>query len=467
MNNCLRENKNALVAYFNDGAKPYANDINQRQVGIELEHIIIGSHEIPMVYEGPDGGVREVLEALRVRYPITTTSHGQLIGLARGKSTITIEPSAQLELSSGPFGSLKEAEQTFTTFEKELSCVLEPINAHAITIGYDPYYAALDKPLIPKDRYEYMNTYLSKISQYGPCMMRCSASTQVSIDYTDEADALRKMRLASIAAPLFALMCDNAPIFEGEPRKERCIRTRIWKQIDPIRASTIPGVTRPDYSFADYAEYILGVPAIVTREEDGTNQYSNKTFGKLYKHRLMQKEDIEHAISMVFPDVRLKQYIEIRPADAMPIAYVIAYAALIKGLFYPPESLNMLDELFGDVLRRDIDSAKEEIMAYGYNAIVYGCNVTDLCDGLINIASLGLSNAEKHYLDPLAILVESRHTFADLGGTINPLERLKTIQDVTLNTSADPANNQPANKKSTNTEGSATNSSSTLDTPEQ
>ena len=435
MNNCLRENKEALINYFAEGAKPCANELNERSVGIELEHIILGPQDIPMPYTSPDGGVRDVLEALRVRYPITTFSHGQLIGLARGKSTITIEPSAQLELSSGPFRSLKDAYQTFTTFEKELASVLKPMDAHAITIGYDPYYAALDKPLIPKDRYEYMHTYLSKISPYGPCMMRCSASTQISIDYTDERDAIHKMRLASVMAPLLALMCDNAPTFEGEPRKERCVRTRIWKQMDPTRASSVPGITRSDFSFADYAEYILGVPAIVTLKEDGTNAFSKKTFKKLYKQRQMTTQDIEHALSMVFPDVRLKHYIEIRPADSMPIPYVIAYAALIKGLLYPAESRNALDELFGDILRRDIDDAKEEIMAYGYNAIVYGCNVGDLCDALITIASQGLSEAEKHYLDPLALLVESRHSFADLGGTIEPLELLKTVQDVTLHPS--------------------------------
>ena len=429
MNSIQKANRQALVNYFIQGAKTHAHDAEQKLVGIELEHIVVDEKMMAIPYESDTYSVKDLLEDLAEYYPEPIMVDGHLLGRQAGKSTITIEPCAQLELSAGPFNNLKDAEETFTDFEQKLASILEPHHAQALTIGYDPHYCAMDKPLIPKDRYKYMHKYLSAISMYGPAMMRCSASAQISIDYTDEADAMRKLRLSSIAAPLFALMTDNAPVFEGHVRTEHMVRTRIWKEIDVVRASTIPGVTRRDYSFEDYADYVLGVPAIVALDAQGNASYSKKSFHKLFKHTEMTKADIEHALSMVFPDVRLKQFIEIRPADSMPIPYVIAYAALIKGLFYSEDSLQKMDDLFGDVRRNDIDAAKEELMAYGYRAIVYERDAAALCDKLITYAREGLSEDERSYLEPLAEMVEAKSTFADLGGTIYPLERLKNRRD--------------------------------------
>ena len=429
MNSIQKANRQALVNYFIQGAKANAHNADQKLVGIELEHIVVDEKMMAVPYESDTYGVKDLLKDLAEYYPEPIMVDGHLLGRQAGKSVITIEPCAQLELSAGPFNNLKEAEETLTDFEHKLASILEPHHEQALTIGYDPHYCAMDKPLIPKDRYKFMHTYLSAISQYGPAMMRCSASAQVSIDYTDEQDAIRKLRLASIAAPLFALMTDNAPVFEGQTRTEHMVRTRIWKEIDVVRASTIPGVTRRDFSFEDYADYILGVPAIVALDAEGHASYSKKSFHKLFKHTEMTRADIEHALSMVFPDVRLKQYIELRPADSMPVPYVIAYAALIKGLFYSEESLQKMDILFGDVRRNDIDAAKEELMAYGYKGIAYERDVAALCDELISYAREGLDECERTYLEPLAEMVEARSAFADLGGTVYPLERLKNRRD--------------------------------------
>ena len=128
----------------------------------------------------------------------------------------------------------------------------------------------------------------------------------------------------------------------------------------------------------------------------------------------MTSAEVEHAVSMFFNDVRLKTYIEIRPADAMPIPYVIAYASLIKGLFYSPESLDALDELLARVNAKDYEDAKNALMAYGYEATVYGKPVAKLCDLVIELAERGLEDKDRPYLEPLAHLVEQRTTLATL-----------------------------------------------------
>lgn len=416
----------AIAHYFESGAKPNAN-----RIGIELEHILAADADgEPIPYKqtagdahGRDrqtGCVANILEALRADYPAETRHGDDLLGVSRPGAAVTIEPAAQLELSAGPFATLDEADAVYRAFEKEVAALAAQEGAHVQAIGYDPKRKAAEKTIIPKDRYKFMNRYLSAISPYGPCMMRASASTQISIDYTDEADAMRKLRLASAASPLFALMTDNAPVFEGARRPHAMMRTKIWNECDPDRCRTVPGALDADFSFRRYAEWILSTPAIVNMAE-GEARYDERAFADIFADRPMGEADIEHALSMVFPDVRLKRYIEIRPADSMPVAYALAYAALIKGLFYSDGSLDVLDGLFAGVTVDDVDAAKESLMADDYNATAFGKPAAALCDELVALAANGLSDAERPFLTPLANLVANRTTLADLGGVSDPL----------------------------------------------
>lgn len=259
-----------------------------------------------------------------------------------------------------------------------------------------------------------MNEYLGAISPWGPRMMRGSASTQISIDFTSEEDAAQKMRIASALAPIFALICDNTAQFEGTRSPHKLMRTEIWKYCDPDRCNSVPGVFSDDFGFEAYAEYILDTPAIVVMDEEGEAHYDTRTFGDIYAHESMMQSQIEHALSMVFPDARMKTYVEIRPADSMPLAYVLAYAAFIKGLFYDQANLDALAVSCAEIGEGDVRDAKEALMAHGYRALVYERPAAEICDELLELARRGLSDAERGYLDPLARLIEDRTTLADL-----------------------------------------------------
>ena len=398
----------AIASYLASGCKERC-----KSIGIELEHILVDGTGDPISYSQPHG-VREILQKLAERYPETTLHGEDLLGVARPGMAVTIEPAAQLELSAGPFATLEEAKRAFIEFETDVADALEPIDGRALAIGYDPVNIAVNKELIPKDRYAFMNEYLSAISPYGPRMMRGSAATQISIDFASEADCVRKMRVASVLAPLFSLMCDNSPFFEGTRRPHPLMRTEIWKHCDPDRCNTVPGLFNASFGFEAYAEYILDTPAIVVMDEEGEAHYDTRTFGEIYAHTPMTRGNVEHALSMVFPDVRMKTYVEIRPADAMPVSYTLAYAALIKGLFYSEANLAALEHSCADILEGDIWDAKEALMAHGYNAMVYGRPAAEICEDLMALARRGLPGAEWHYLLPLAKLVEQRTTLADL-----------------------------------------------------
>ena len=159
---------------------------------------------------------------------------------------------------------------------------------------------------------------------------------------------------------------------------------------------------------------MLDTPAIVAPDEDEGWRYGEQTFGQLYADKPMTRKQVEHAVSMQFPDVRLKTYLEIRPADSMPIPYVIAYAALIKGLFYNEGNLQQLEALFADVDADAFEMAKDALMERGYNALVYGAPVADLCDRVIGLAENGLNPDDRALLEPLSRLVAQRVTLADL-----------------------------------------------------
>ncbi len=407
----MREhNIQEIVRYYESGIKPAASAL-----GIELEHTIVHEGSLRPVSYSEEHGVRWLLEQLAANYPTTTLADdGDLIGVSREGEAITIEPAAQVELSAGPFNDLNQALACFMAFEEQLDALLKPHGLTALTCGYHPVSCAGELELIPKRRYEFMNRYFATIGPSGMHMMRGTASTQVSIDYTSGEDCLRKLRAAYALVPLLSLLSDNSPIFEGESRPHKLMRTEVWRGCDPDRCGTVPGIMDKAFTLRDMAEYVLDTPAILIPNEAGSVNYTERSFGELFASKPMNRADVEHAVSMLFNDVRLKTYVEIRPADSMPVPYAIAYAALIKGLFANEETLSQVETVFSLVNEANIEAAKDALMAHGYDAIVYGWPAGDLMDIVLRIARGGLSDSEAELLEPLAELIEARRTLADL-----------------------------------------------------
>ena len=403
------ENVKAIVDYFKSGIK---NADEPGRLGVEIEHIVVDEHSQAVSYSD-EHGVRWMLEQLSGKFSEKTYGDDRsLIGLIEEGRTITLEPAAQLELSSGPYEYAAELQHDYSAFQYEVNKIAGPHGVRAIAIGYHPTAKVDDLELIPKQRYRFMDEHFAKIGPFGRCMMRGSAATQVSIDYYSVDDCLRKLRLASALTPALALLCDNSPIFEGKPRTHHMVRTEIWQKCDPARCNTVPGVLDPDFTLEDYAEYVLRTPAIFGIGEDGHSFATEMTFDELYADKPMSLADVEHALSLFFNDARLKTYIEIRPADSMPIPFVVAYASLLKGLFYYDESRDALDELLAGVDEGAVNAAKAALMENGYNALVYGKSVAELIDELFRIARTALPRMDGSSLNPLQQLASMRKTLA-------------------------------------------------------
>ena len=404
-------NRDKLVAFFEKGDK------YTRSLGFELEHVLLhkGTHE-PVRYS-ESGGVREVLERLAPAYDAIMRDGDDIVGLTRPGEAITIEPAAQLEISAGPFAAVTDIERAYLDFRHRLDPILDEFGLETPMLGYNPSAKAGELELIPKFRYECMTKFLGAQAYEGICMMRGTASLQVSIDFRHEADAMRKLRIAEMISPVLSLMCDNSPKFEGEERAHELVRTGVWAGMNQDRVGTIPGSLSPDFTFADYADYILSREAILVPDPEapeGWRYVANRIFDEVYAHREMTNAEIEHALSMVWPDARLKNFVEIRPADAMPIEYCLAYAVLIRALFYSDRNLDVLESLLAGVTEEDVNQAKNELMKSGYGAKVYGRSVEFWADLLLVLASGALEVGEALYLEPLASMVKYRFTLAGI-----------------------------------------------------
>ncbi len=396
-------NVEKIAEYVRSGIK--ATD----SIGVEIEHFIVDENNKSVSFYGKNG-VGELFSRLSEFFETKVYSEKQLIGLSNGRFHLTLEPAAQLEVSVEPCSGINEIKMLYEEFLGRVKPFLDEYGYKLVTLGYNPSSKINELDLIPKKRYEFMDKYFEASGKYGKNMMRGTASAQVSIDYSSEADCILKLQLANALSPLFAMITDNSPVFEGEKYNGRMIRTKIWSSVDNARCGIISGSMNKDFSFEKYAEYILNTPAIFV--DENTFYADGKTFGEIYSGYEMSVKEIEHALSMIFPDVRLKKYIEIRPADSMPFEYVLSYAALVKGIFMSAS------EVYGyintdKISEADIADAKSELIKNGFDAVVYGKKATEILSFLIDTAEKSLDESDSIYLDEMKKIISSKTTLKE------------------------------------------------------
>ena len=392
-------NKQIITDYILSGAKP------AEKIGVELEHFIVDSDNKSVSYYGTNG-VCAILDSLACFYDESIYSEGKLIALSNGRWHLTLEPAEQLEISIEPCEYISEIHDRYNEFLEQINPILAELGYSMVTFGYQPSAKVDELMLIPKKRYEFMDEYFKTSGKYGRNMMRGTASAQVSIDYTNKSDCEKKFRLANVLAPLLALISDNSPVFEGEPNQHRMIRTKIWNDVDNARCGLAPE------TIDEYVEYVLGVPAIFIDDNNTAVYTGKKTIGELYQNKAMTVSEVEHALSMIFPDVRLKQYIEIRPADSMPIEYTLSYAAFIKGIF------KQMDEVckylnIDCISHEDIQSAKADLSEKGFAGTVYNKPVSEVLEKLLSLADSALEDCDRRYLNKIKTIVVTKKTLKE------------------------------------------------------
>ena len=370
----------SLVSFFEAGAKSGPGGF-----GVEIEHLPVrnGTDEAVNYYE--PRGVETLLGRLRPNYDVDREywENGRLVGLARDGISISLEPGAQVECSIGVLRAPEELGRVYRAFRSEADPILDDLGFRLVSYGYQPKTGFADIPVNPKSRYAAMSDYLGRVGQYGLCMMRCSASTQVSIDYRDEADAIAKLRVGTAVGPILAWFFRNAPYFEGAENPFPLLRQRMWDALDFQRTNVIPGLYDPRFGWEDYAVDVLSTPLMFADlthtpeaddlpETDKHRAAFRENAGEIYPDRALNAYEINHVISTHFNDARLKNFIEFRHWDSLPLARAERLTQIIGSLFYDGRNLERLASFFEGINELDVYEAKANIQAFGAEATPYG-----------------------------------------------------------------------------------------------
>lgn len=398
----VRAQKRALVEYFRAGSKTNGCFCP----GMEVEHFLTGAGGAPITFDG----VQALMRAMQKPGDTPIEIDGAYMGYYNEAFGISLEPACQLEISIMPQRDAAALMRIYHAFRQALVPLLAARGLTIWALGSHPTRRAETLPLIPKERYKLMDRYFKTSGRHGIHMMRATASTQVSVDYFSEEDFVAKYRAANLLTPMLALLTDNTPLYEGAPNHGYSRRTVIWDDVDPARCGVLPGLMAPDFGFDAYAEALLRVPLIVARHGGETMDAAGKNAAALYTAPLA-REDVEHIISMVFFDARLKNYIEMRVADSMPEQYMAAYLALVCGIFDCRDKVDAVLHRYAGAGVADITAAKRQMCGHGYAATVYGRPMDGEVSWLLTLAE---SPDNAAALAPFRGLADRKKTIREL-----------------------------------------------------
>lgn len=403
----LQQQTACMVDYFRAGCKPEDAPLT---LGLEVEHFLVHKDGAPVTFEQ----VQAILHAMQRPGDTELQVDGLYMGYANKLFSVTLEPACQLEFSIAPKESIVDMMTIYKAARQQLRVVATPMGIRVYNQGYHPTRKVSELPLIPKMRYRIMDAWFRQTGKHGVHMMRATASTQLSIDYTSEQDFVRKYRVACLLAPLLALLTDNSPVYQGQPNKIFSVRTAIWNDVDPARCGALANLFAPDFGFEAYARAVLQAPLVVLRRNGASQPSGAATAEQLYGPEL-RRDQIEHILSMFFFDARLKNYLELRVADSMPTLFMEAYAQLIKTVFGSPVLLVGILQRYKGVSLGDIQRAKMNVCAKGYGAQVYGRPVAGELAWLLTMAkSRGVKQEGRERLEPLTKLVSAQVTIKEV-----------------------------------------------------
>ena len=341
--------KDDLTDYFFRGIKSK----NNLKIGVEHEKFILNTNTLkPLSYE-EHNGIKEILEKLTTIgwIPLYDDNKQTIIALKRGKEAITLEPGGQIELSGAPLDNIHETCEETTNHLKELTKVGNELNFILLGMGVEPNLSLDDIPWMPKQRYGIMKKYMTKVGTLGHHMMKRTCTNQVNIDYSSEVDMIEKLRLMfnleSIATAMFA----NSPFDQGKISKYKSLRSHFWHHTDPDRTGLLPFVFEKGFSFEKYTDYALSVPMYFINRNHQYIDMTKYTFKEYLDENSNNQDDAillkdwEDHLTTLFPQVRLKQYIEIRSMDACSWDLICSQPAFWIGILYDDEIMDNVKEI--------------------------------------------------------------------------------------------------------------------------
>jgi glutamate--cysteine ligase len=406
-----------LTAYFRGASKPRS----QWRVGVEQEKIPVYEDGMPAAYEGPRG-IETLLALLQERGFVPEREDGHVIALARKQERITLEPGGQLELSGPALISAQAGRQVLVDHVREVTELARPLGIHFIAGGFRPFGTLDDVPWLPKRRYKVMREYLPTRGRLGLEMMKRTATVQANLDFSDEEDAVEKMRLGFGVTSIVTAMFAASPITAGKPNGWKSYRAAVWLDMDEDRCGLLPFAFEPGFRFAQYVEWALDVPMFFVVRDGVYQPVGGMTFRRFleegWQGERATRRDWEVHLSTLFPEVRLKRYIEVRGADSGPLPMAEALAALWRGLLEDRDARAAAWALVESWSYVDRLRLRREVPTTGLAARVGNRTLAELAVELTQIARAGLAHlpqgtGDQALLDPVLAYAEAGRCPAD------------------------------------------------------
>lgn len=439
----LIESFDELASYMESGAKPAAD----WRIGTEHEKFgwLTDSRQ-PLPYAG-DRSVSAIFKGLIERFGWQPLSEGEnIIGLTRNGANISLEPGGQFELSGAPLATIGDVAAEFDNHMAEVAAVTEGMGVRFMGLGAAPEWSHETMPVMPKGRYRLMTEYMGRVGTHGTQMMYRTSTVQVNLDFASEADMVKKMRVALALQPVATALFASSPFFDGKLNGHKSWRSRIWRGLDDARTGMLPFVFEEGMGFQRYVDWVLDVPMYFVYRDGVYHNALGQSFRDFLKGELPalpgekpRLSDWADHMTTVFPEARVKKYIEMRGADMGDRAHVIALPAFWTGLMYDGAALDAAWDLVKGFDTETREGLRVAASVSGLQGEVGSLRIADLAREALNLSQAGLAArgaGEEAWLAPLAENIASGKVQADRwqdayqgdwGGSLTPIYEASSL----------------------------------------
>ena len=406
-----------LVAHLAEGCKPK----DDFRIGTEHEKFAFFLEDnSPVPYEG-DRSISALLKGMRDMLGWEEIlDEGKIIGLVEptGMGAISLEPGGQFELSGAALENIHQTCRESNAHLAQLREIAEPMGIGFLGLGGSPLWTREETPRMPKSRYDIMTNYMPKVGSQGLDMMYRTCTIQVNLDFSSEADMRAKMQVSMCLQPLATALFALSPFTEGKPNGLLSWRADIWRDTDNNRTGVLPFVFSDSFGFADYTEWALDVPMYFVVRDGHYHDCTHVTFRQFMNGALDNQVpdgtpnmgDWANHLSTLFPEVRLKRFLEMRGADGGPWRKICALPAFWVGLLYDDGALDAAKDLTKNWRFEDVQALRDSVPTNGFDAEIAGRSLHQISREVLSIARTGLQargqlneegNDEAHFLAPL------------------------------------------------------------------
>ncbi len=422
------ETKAQLIDELASGSKPKS----AWKIGTEHEKFPFLTDTLkPVPYHGPRS-IKALLDGLKDRYGWAGVYEGEnIIALSdpNGLGNVSLEPGGQFELSGAPLDTVHETCEEVHEHLTQVREVGDKLGIGFLGLGASPLWSLKETPVMPKGRYGIMAPYMDKVGTRGRDMMFRTCTVQVNLDFASEADMVKKLRVSLALQPIATALFADSPFLDGKPNGFLSYRSEVWRDTDNQRAGMLPFAFEQGFGFEQYVDYALDVPMYFVMRDGKYINTSGESFRAFLDGRLprlpgekpVMKDWADH-LTTIFPEVRLKKYLEMRGADSGPWRRLCALPAIWVGLLYDQASLDAAWDLVKDWTAEERQKLRDDVPRLALHATIRGRSVQDIAKDVLKIARAGLEARNLHgckgkteaaFLDPLDEIAQSGKTAAE------------------------------------------------------